>query len=271
MSKKTLLYYNDLEFSPSRQFLEKDFGQVPLTISKLYDFELEYLIVTNKPDYSFTEFDGRKVIQIKKHFQSLPNSIDFLKNISLYLYLLRRINRYSHLIFFPFVPISDFFFLILFKFFNPKCSTYVKLDANLNFINSLLSDYKKNSGYFSSLFKIFFYYKLILKNADLISYETHDVGSVLNSNFLGIDNLHTKSINIYNGISENLIMNLNINRKTFSQKENIVLIVGRHGIWEKNTELVFEATRNIKTDWKFIFLGPIEPSFNITIDIYRDI
>lgn len=117
--------------------------------------------------------------------------------------------------------------------------------------------------------KVFYYYKKILKIADLVSYETYDVGVILKGVFLGTNFLKDKTINVFNGISEELVRSLNIRKRAFDEKENIVLIIGRHGIWEKNTELVFQSSLNLKSDWKFIFLGPIDETFIPVIEKYK--
>jgi glycosyltransferase involved in cell wall biosynthesis len=133
----------------------------------------------------------------------------------------------------------------------------------------LQSSYELHDERYTKYTKTYYYYKKILELSTLISYETYDVGSILKDDFLGISNLSYKITNVFNGISEELVRNLNIPIKTFDNKENIVLIIGRHGIWEKNTELVFKSTMHLATEWKFIFLGPIEESFIPVIEKYK--
>ncbi len=53
-------------------------------------------------------------------------------------------------------------------------------------------------------------------------------------------------------------------RKPFSEKENIMVCVGRIGCCQKNTEMLLEALRKVDLkDWKIYMLGPITSSFDL--------
>lgn len=267
---KLLLYYNDLVFQPSAIFLEKDFGQVPFVISTLYNYDLEYIISTNSINKDFISFKSKSVLQFEKQFKFLSAKIDFLKILKIYYHLYKNRNQYTALVFFPFVPLSDYIFLKLFKYFNKKSVIYLKLDANIDMINKLEFSYKNENRSVSKYFRTYFHYKKLLENSDLISFETKEVGEKLKNNFLGCKGLSNKIINVFNGVSEKSILDFKINILEYDKKENIVLIIGRHGTIEKNTELVFKATQHLNTDWKFIFLGPVEDSFLEVINIYKN-
>jgi glycosyltransferase involved in cell wall biosynthesis len=83
--------------------------------------------------------------------------------------------------------------------------------------------------------------------------------------------LKNKLICIPNGV-DNLYLEKEIPTKTFPEKENIIITVGRIGTEQKNTELLLEALKitDLK-DWKVYILGPIEESFQKHIaDFYKD-
>lgn len=55
-----------------------------------------------------------------------------------------------------------------------------------------------------------------------------------------------------------------LQRRPFAEKENIMLCVGRIGCYQKNTEMLLNALRNVDLkDWKIYMLGPITSSFNL--------
>lgn len=66
-----------------------------------------------------------------------------------------------------------------------------------------------------------------------------------------------------NGVS---ILGIDDTTVNIEQKENIVITVGRLGIYEKNTELlldsILEIPDNLRTQWKFYFVGPQTKEFS---------
>lgn len=55
------------------------------------------------------------------------------------------------------------------------------------------------------------------------------------------------------------------------EKENIFLSIGRVGSYKKNTEIILKALEKVDLkDWKFMFIGPIEESFNEKIDNFYE-
>lgn len=267
--KNLLLYYNDLVFTPSELFLNKDFGQVPYVLGELYSYETEYLISCNKPNREFNYFYKKKVNQIKKIAQYLPNRLDFLKNIFVYLFLIINTNKYDALVLIPFYPFSDFFFFWLFKVLNPRARIIVKLDTNYNQVCQCQENYMMNKN---NLVRRFLsqpnFYKQILKKADLIIYETIAAGGILENNFLGLS-LKEKLLNVYNSVSEKQMSLLKIDRKVYADKRNQIVISGRIGSPEKNIEMVFRANPILKNDWRIVFVGPIEKGFDSIINDYR--
>lgn len=53
-------------------------------------------------------------------------------------------------------------------------------------------------------------------------------------------------------------------RKSWEEKENIMVCVGRIGCYQKNTEMLLEALKSVELkDWKIYMIGPITNSFAI--------
>jgi len=125
-------------------------------------------------------------------------------------------------------------------------------------------------GLFTSLFRNKSSFLLRLKNrlirkamhatcrlADRISLETPDVYNYLKEELRGKEN--EKLVLMLNGFDEELCEQLQIKKRLLTEKENIILAVGRIGAPDKNNEQLLRAleTLNLK-DWKVVFVGPVE-------------
>ena len=55
--------------------------------------------------------------------------------------------------------------------------------------------------------------------------------------------------------------------KSFNEKENKIITVGRLGTKQKNTDMLLESLAHIDmAGWKFYFIGSVEPAFQSQID-----
>ena len=76
---------------------------------------------------------------------------------------------------------------------------------------------------------------------------------------------------IPNGIDSNQINNCITKLKSFEEKENILLTVGRIGNKQKNTEFLLEALRRADLkEWKVIIAGPIEKEFESEKELFYE-
>lgn len=58
-----------------------------------------------------------------------------------------------------------------------------------------------------------------------------------------------------------------IKRKSWEEKENIMVCVGRIGCYQKNTEMLLEALEMVDLkDWKIYMIGPVTSSFDLNYD-----
>ena len=94
---------------------------------------------------------------------------------------------------------------------------------------------------------------------DLISYESFEAFNYMKDSYAGVD---TKNKTMYfpNGYDNKVIDKIKI--KSFKEKENIILTVGRLGTKEKNTELLLETLKEVDLkDWKVYLVGSIDKNF----------
>lgn len=143
--------------------------------------------------------------------------------------------------------------VLLFKIFNPKCKVYIKLDLveknNENSLETIIS----NAASLKERIKRIFLKHLV----DLYSVETKIFFNSLRQEkvFKG------KIIHLYNGAYIN-----NFKDSIGVKKENIILTVGRIGVYEKNHELLLNVLSVIDfsklRNWKVYLVGPIQEGFN---------
>ena len=72
-----------------------------------------------------------------------------------------------------------------------------------------------------------------------------------------------------NSFDEAYLNLLGIIERPYSEKENLMITVGRLGTHQKNTEMLLKALEDIDLKkWKFILIGPIEANFNQAIEVF---
>lgn len=74
----------------------------------------------------------------------------------------------------------------------------------------------------------------------------------------------TGLLHFYPCLDDEKFLSYGLSRKSFSEKENIMVCVGRIGCYQKNTEMLLNALRKVDLkDWKIYMLGPITSSFDL--------
>jgi glycosyltransferase involved in cell wall biosynthesis len=157
-------------------------------------------------------------------------------------------------------------YLLIYKTLNPKGKAYIKLDMDILFFK----DYNTflYSKYLLKNYLLRGVTKWIFKLTDIFSVETEEAKDYLLKVY---PELAQKLICIPNGV-DNLYLEKEIKLKTWEEKENIIITVGRIGTHQKNTELLLEALKDVELkDWKVYILGPVEESFQSYVDNYFNI
>lgn len=64
---------------------------------------------------------------------------------------------------------------------------------------------------------------------------------------------------MFNGIDERSLYAYGIREFDIVEKENVILSVGRHGSWQKNTMMFLNALSQVNLkNWKVFFIGTVE-------------
>jgi glycosyltransferase involved in cell wall biosynthesis len=266
MIRKMILYYNDLEFSPSDAFLTRDFGQVPFVLAEKYGLDLEYWISTMHPNGAYRQFRGKAVRQYRKTLRNISRRFDFLKNARLYFDIYR--NRdLTHLMIFPFTPTTDWIVASAAKIRRPSAKIILKLDTNEKFLRDVEADWQGHGKGWRRRLKQSHFYRELLDMADVIICETSACDAILRSGFLGLD-LDHKLAKTFSGVSKDWLSELGVSEVPRAERKSSIVVSGRLSIWVKHTSLIFEAGPP-PPGWTIEFIGEIDQELQHTIEAYR--
>jgi glycosyltransferase involved in cell wall biosynthesis len=246
-------------FTDTQNFhLVKDVGQIPYFMYKTGNYETELVTYRNNLEYAYLENEVRGL------------KLSFIEDTGRFLYAEKGVLKFLRssskkidiLNLFHFKK-DNILYLLVYKILNPKGTTYVKLDMDLEFFKGYNSFFYSNYRLKNYLLKALT--QLHFKLTDLFSVETEDLREYVSNIYPELKN---KLICIPNGVDDEFISG-NIPLKAFEQKENIIITVGRIGTAQKNTELFLESLRisDLK-DWKVYIIGPIEAAFEPYIKNY---
>ncbi|MDL2207996.1 glycosyltransferase [Parabacteroides sp. OttesenSCG-928-O15] len=235
--------------------LLKDVGMIPYIMYRDYGYDATLVCFEDKDGYPAlqNEVKGLKIDFLKEdkeyQFGKISSSVisyiwENAKEIDI-------LNLYHN-------TKETLVYGLIYKLRNPSGVLYIKLDVNLNRFREVLTSSLKTKGYD-------FYFKHI---ADIVSYELNAAGDFLQKSF---PTNRDTFIKIANGIDNEYIRKESLSQLDFSQKENLIITVGRIGSPEKNHEMLLYATEKLNLgNWKVAFIGPIEESFHSVIkDFFR--
>ena len=212
------------------QHLTKDVGMIAYLMEKYYNYESK-IVTYNNGEYPYIqkELQGFKIEFIDK--KKGDSEVDGIY------YLIDNGDKIDVLHLFHLNPRS-LSWIKLYKKINPRGKVYLKLDANI---------YVTYQKFDRDTFEV-------LKMCDLITVETKYLYEFLNKNW-GV-----KVEYIPNGFYD-FTKRREVN---YEDKENIILTVGRIGLYVKANEILMEAFKLVEkelSDWKIKLVGPIQNEF----------
>lgn len=213
--------------------LTKDVGMIPYILSKEYNTtistynneEFPYLNSILKSEHlhvDYIENTGNEKRDVINYIKTNANKIDCLQ-----LYHLR----------YNLLP----YYLFYYKLHNRKGKSFLKLDANNEFIDFLI----KRKGLLPSIRRL--YVKVLFSFIDLVSIETIRNYEVLrDSNIISEDKL----LYLPNGVLES--------GSDVTVKEHEILYVGYIKKKNKSIDMLLNAVRDVDLkDWKIVLIGEI--------------
>lgn len=251
--KLTLLWreFNSLE-------LGKDVMLVPYYLGKLLNYDVE--ICMNYTDEQADEI--AKYIQ-RTGATIVRKSIGFtpFRRISAYFkYLIFNAKKTDLLMCFHW-RIETYFCILFYKLLNPGGKIYIKLDTDSG------EEFDTNRHKGIKRWLLHKLYRTCIRRVNCFSCETSKVYNTICQNKEFGTILKNRLILMPNGFDEELFQSFNIKERSYAEKENLIITVGRIGTEQKNTEMLLNALQDLDLKgWKVCLIGPIEPKFHQTIN-----
>lgn len=156
--------------------------------------------------------------------------------------------------------LETFINILLYKTLNKHGLIYIKLDTEQG------NEWNLSKRSFLSRIIRKKLYTNLLSKVTALSCETSKGYHTLccNADFGNL--LKKKLILMPNAFDEIHFKTLDISKRSFEEKENLIITVGRLGTHQKNTEMLLEALQDIQLkEWKIILIGPVEKDFKPVI------
>lgn len=236
--------------------LIKDVGQIPYLMHSYFGYDASIVTYHNNDTYPYLEDE---VKGLKLEF--IPKVKFGRFSLSALIYLFFNAKKIDVLHLFHHREKTYLNFLI-YKWRNPKGIAFLKSDMGLNSIREFGGFVPKKRPKYALRQWLF---NKVLPKMDVITVETQEGHAYASECY---PQYADKIFFMTNGMNVERMYQL-APLKPFEQKENIILTVGRIGSPEKNNELLLSAIEKIDlTDWKVIFIGPIEKRFEPIIDAF---
>ena len=235
--------------------LGKDVFLVPYYIGKMYHLNVSIVFPKSPANSQLPpEYRGVKLKPLR--FKSNNAFFSFRGEWGFFPFMLRHAREMDVLMRFHF-SYQTFLLALLYKLLNRKSLFYLKSDG----YGLFTSLFRKESSLFMRI-KNMGIRKIMhatCRLADIISVETPEVYNYLRNELPARDS--KKLVLMLNGFDEELRVRLQIQKRTFMEKENLILAVGRIGAPDKNNEQLLSALESVDLkDWRIVFVGPVETS-----------
>lgn len=234
--KRFVLIFDSLQ----NVHLFKDVGQVPLQMGLHFDYE--------------------PMIVCQRNLDTFPCSGGFVSSLAIdshnghpYYWLYQNSVNIDVLMLFH-ISTSTIYRGLLYKLRNPDGCLYVKADASHDKIAYTQWNHKNPF----TVLKRKVLFRIFLKIVDIVSFETI-------RSFIGATKiLQKRKLLLPNGFDPEIITHLGIKQKNFSEKENMILLVGRHGDPAKNSEFMLDVLELLEElgAWQVYFIGPTTLEFD---------
>lgn len=240
------------------EHLGKDVFLVPYYLGKIYGCSVTIVFPETETNKSLPdEYMGVKLVRVK----AKKSGSHVIRELYLYKYLFRHARGIDYLMRFHSRK-PTCFAVLLYKLLNRKGWAYVKCDLG----HSAIPTYKsKEDGTKNAVAS--FISRRYMNSVDAASCELELVYDNICQRQEGFFAFGDKLRLIPNGFDEDLLKKLGLKDKTFPEKENVIITVGRLGSYEKNTGMILDALAKVDLkDWKVLMIGPVEQNFRQKVD-----
>jgi len=238
--------------------LIKDVGQIPYLMHQYFNYKSTIVTYKNSNTYSYLNTETKGLL-----LQFIPKIKLGRYSLSILWYIFKNaknidvLNLYHH-------RDKTYLNFLLYKLRNPHGIAFLKSDIGLKSV-------EENQNFYPKRFKYFMrhlLFKQLLPKIDIISIESKEGYNIISNQIY--PQYKDKFLYLPNGINIDKMHSI-VKPKSFEEKENLIITVGRIGAPEKNNELLLNAMEYIDLEeWKVIFIGPIEEPFKQTVNDFFD-
>lgn len=241
--------------------LGKDVVLVPYYLGQALGFQTEICCGYDEdiiPQINNTQKEDLKFIKLNLGHNPFSRIPIYIK------YLVHHASHIDFLMCFHW-RLETFINILFYKLFNKNGLIYVKLDTEFGKEWDL-----SRCSFFGKIIRKKLY-TLCLKRVDILSCETSQPFYALTHNKDFGHILSNKLVLMPNAFDEKQLKTSTIIERSYQQKENLMITVGRLGTDQKNTEMLLNALKNTDLkEWKFCLIGPIEEEFRPIIELFYD-
>lgn len=238
---------NIIPSSGDRAWLFKDPGMIIYSLAKYCNYDATHAYLNDVHHHEAFEKYAKLLSLGQADNENRKNCLEAVKK-----FLIENIQNYDIIFLFNYGS-TNYKLARLCKKYNPNIKVYCKLDMSDGgyshfYENSIVRKIKNR------------FERIKSRYVDLFTVETLKYYNDLKDN-----NMFSGGRLQYlpNGVST---LEINTEKIDSIQKENIVLTVGRLGIYEKNNEMLLEVITQLPEDivqnWKFYFVGPMTDAFS---------
>ena len=234
-------------------FLYKEHGEIPYYFSKLYGYRA---IVDDYYDVNLPDATMFRTVELQsyKHHNCFTNIRKIWK--------IFRMARKIDVLYLLSITPDSMYKMLAYRLGGGKGKIYLKLDLGIYAKDG--KDLLKWENMSLFLKTVHFLFKPL---PDVYTVETKRSYERLRNSYYGDLIEKGKLFRLPNGFDPEILEEIGVTRRNVSEKEKVMITVGRLGTHQKNTELLLDVLAKVDLhDWKFYCIGPIEESFYENIE-----
>lgn len=235
--------------------LIKDVGQIGNGIAQQNSYSAKLVCYQNTTDYSYLKTEAKNIsldfIEPSGRLFFLEKAVlKYIKNNAKYIDVL---NLYH-------LTKESVYYGLYYLLCNKKGKVYLKMDVYNEALTKKVI-YSKN-GLFQKFHQIM--ERWFFKKLTLVSVENPIALELIKQQY---PVLQQKAILVTNGVNDVFLDENFPTVKSFDEKENIILSVGRIGAKDKNFEMLLTAfSKATLPNWKLIFVGAVANGFDAKVE-----
>lgn len=251
-SVKPLIFYS-YSSHVDQVFLYKEHGEIPYYFSKLYGYRA---IVDDYYDVNLPDAAKFRTVELQSYKHH--NCFTKIRKI----WKIFRMARKIDVLYLLSITPDSMYKMLAYRLGGGKGKIYLKLDLGIYAKDG--KDLLKWENMSLFLKTVHFFFKPL---PDVYTVETKRSYERLRNSYYGDLIEKGKLFRLPNGFDPEILEEIDVTRRAVSDKEKIMITVGRLGTHQKNTELLLDVLSKVDLqDWKFYCIGPIEDSFNGEIE-----